>query len=198
MSTSYWDGDIFSPHCFLSLVDKKKSNMIMILLPLRHGTEDKPIASKYAWKKVKVLVAQSCLPLCNPMDYSLPGSHAHGILQQEYWSQLPFPSWGDLPDPGIKPGSPACIWNFKKWFLKLYLYSNRKWQPTPVFLPGESQGQGEPGGLPSMGSHRVGHDWSDLAAAAVIALSVLAQPSCEHSQELGMQLLVDLGTITSS
>ena len=26
---------------------------------------------------------------------------------------------------------------------------------------------GEPGGLPSMGSHRVGHDWSDLAAAAV-------------------------------
>ena len=27
---------------------------------------------------------------------------------------------------------------------------------------------GEPGGLPSMGSHRVGHDWSDLAAAAII------------------------------
>ena len=27
-------------------------------------------------------------------------------------------------------------------------------------------GTGEPGGLPSMGSHRVGHDWSDLAAAA--------------------------------
>ena len=27
-------------------------------------------------------------------------------------------------------------------------------------------GTGEPGGLPTMGSHRVGHDWSDLAAAA--------------------------------
>ena len=27
----------------------------------------------------------------------------------------------------------------------------------------------EPGGLPSMGSHRVGHDWSDLAAAAAAA-----------------------------
>ena len=27
-------------------------------------------------------------------------------------------------------------------------------------------GTGEPGGLPSMGSHRVGHDWSDLATAA--------------------------------
>ena len=27
--------------------------------------------------------------------------------RQEYWSGLPFPSPGDLPDPGIKPGSPA-------------------------------------------------------------------------------------------
>ena len=30
-------------------------------------------------------------------------------------------------------------------------------EPTPVFLPGESQGRGEPGRLRSMGSHRVGH-----------------------------------------
>ena len=29
----------------------------------------------------------------------------------------------------------------------------------------ENPGDGEPGGLPSMGSHRVGHDWSDVAAA---------------------------------
>ena len=27
--------------------------------------------------------------------------------RQEYWSRLPFPSPGDLPDPGIEPGSPA-------------------------------------------------------------------------------------------
>ena len=47
-----------------------------------------------------------------------------------------------------------------------FMHWRRKWQPTPVFLPGESQGR-EPGGLPSMGSHRVGHDWRDLAAAAV-------------------------------
>ena len=33
-------------------------------------------------------------------------------------------------------------------------------------------GMGEPGGLPSMGSHRVGHDWSDLAAAAAAAVSL--------------------------
>ena len=91
-----------------------------------------------------------------------------------------------------------------------FLHWRKKWQPTPVFLPGKSQGRGslvgcspcvakgrtrlsdftfpfhfhalekemathpsvlawripgtgEPGGLPSMGSHRVRHDWSDLA-----------------------------------
>ena len=47
-----------------------------------------------------------------------------------------------------------------------FMHWRRKWQPTPVFLPEESQGWGRPGGLLSMGSHRVGHDWSDLAAAA--------------------------------
>ena len=29
-----------------------------------------------------------------------------GFPRQEYWSRLPFPSPGDLPDPGIKPASP--------------------------------------------------------------------------------------------
>jgi len=31
-----------------------------------------------------------------------------GFSKQEYWSGLPLPSPGDLPDPGIKPGSPTC------------------------------------------------------------------------------------------
>ena len=30
-----------------------------------------------------------------------------GFSRQEYWSGLPFPYPGDLPDPGIEPGSPA-------------------------------------------------------------------------------------------
>ena len=38
------------------------------------------------------------------MNCSLPGSSVHGIFQA---SGLPFPSQGDLPDPGIEPGSPA-------------------------------------------------------------------------------------------
>ena len=50
-------------------------------------------------------VAQSCPTLCDPMAYQTPPSLE--FSRQEYWSGLPFPSPGDLPDPGIKPGSPA-------------------------------------------------------------------------------------------
>ena len=43
------------------------------------------------------------------MDSSPPGSSVHGIIlhSREYWSGLPFPSPGDLPDQGIKPRSPV-------------------------------------------------------------------------------------------
>ena len=54
-----------------------------------------------------VSCTQSCLTVCNPMNCSLPGSSVHSILQQECWRGLPFPSPGDLPDPGIEPGSPV-------------------------------------------------------------------------------------------
>ena len=53
------------------------------------------------------LVAKSCLTVCDPLDVSPPVSSVHGLLRQEYWSRLPFPSPGDLPDPGIEPTSPA-------------------------------------------------------------------------------------------
>ena len=35
------------------------------------------------------------------MDCSLPSSSIQGVFQQEYWSRLPFPTPGDLPNPGI-------------------------------------------------------------------------------------------------
>ena len=51
-------------------------------------------------------------------------------------------------------------------------------------------GMGEPGGLPSMGSHRVGHDCSDLAAAAAnitgLATPVLGSPASVLSQLLAL------------
>ena len=54
--------------------------------------------------KVKV---KSCPALCDPLDCSLPGFLSMGFSRQKYWSQLPFPSPGDLPDPGIEPRSPT-------------------------------------------------------------------------------------------
>ena len=55
-----------------------------------------------------VLVTQSCPTLCDPTDYRLPGSSVHGILQARIleWVAIPF-SPENLPNPGIKPESPA-------------------------------------------------------------------------------------------
>ena len=58
-------------------------------------------------KKSESKVAQSCPTLYDPMDYSLPGSSIHGILQAKV-PEWGFSSPGDLPDPGIEPGSPTC------------------------------------------------------------------------------------------
>ena len=55
--------------------------------------------------KMKVLVAQSCLTLCNPTDCSLPGSSVHGILQAQIleWVDIPFLQ-GIFPTQGLNPG----------------------------------------------------------------------------------------------
>ena len=56
---------------------------------------------------LKVLVVRACLTLCDPMDYSPPGSSVHGILQarRPEWVTIPF-SRGS-PYPRIKPESPV-------------------------------------------------------------------------------------------
>ena len=51
-------------------------------------------------------VAQSCPTLCDPMDSSLhQGPPSMGFSRQEDWGGLPFPSPGNLPNPGIEPRS---------------------------------------------------------------------------------------------
>ena len=64
----------------------------------------------FLWeKKVKVKVKS----LSRVRLFVTPWTVAHqdppsmGFSRQEYWSGLPFPSQGDLPDPGIEPRSPA-------------------------------------------------------------------------------------------
>ena len=54
-----------------------------------------------------VLVTQSCLTLCGPMDPSLPGSSVHGLLQARILEYGAISFSRDLLKPGIEPGSPA-------------------------------------------------------------------------------------------
>ena len=102
----------------------------------------------------------------------------------------PLLCWGRVPpsEKAMAPHSSTLAWKIPwteepgrlqsmrslrvghDWATSLSLFTfmhwRRQWQPTPVFLPGESQGQGSLVGCRLWGSHRVGHDWSDLAAAA--------------------------------
>ena len=56
---------------------------------------------------VKVLVTQLCLTVCNSITVARWAPLSMEFCRQEYWSGLPFPSPGDLPDLGIKPRYPA-------------------------------------------------------------------------------------------
>ena len=48
---------------------------------------------------------ESCLTLCKSMDCSLPGSSVYGVFQARILEQFPYPTPGDLPNPGIEPAS---------------------------------------------------------------------------------------------
>ena len=52
-------------------------------------------------------MAQLCPTLCTPWTVAYKGLLSMEFSRQEYWSGLPFPFPGDLPNPGIKAGSPA-------------------------------------------------------------------------------------------
>ena len=49
----------------------------------------------------------SCLTLCNPWIAACQAPPSIEFCKEEHWSRLPFPSLGDLLDPGIEPPSPA-------------------------------------------------------------------------------------------
>ena len=63
-----------------------------------------PLVQKFAC--MDALLLQSSPTLCEPMDYTPPGSSVHGILQARILKS-PCPPPGDLPDPGIEPMSPV-------------------------------------------------------------------------------------------
>ena len=102
------------------------------------------------------IIVTSCI---NYLEKAM-AAHSSTLAREIPWTEEP----GRLQSMGSRRvrhdwASSLSLFTFMHW--------RRKWQPTPVFSPGESQG-GERSGLPSFGSHRVGHDWSDLAAAASI------------------------------
>ena len=78
----------------------------------------------------------------------------HTLFKREPNNHLDFP--GDLDDKEstCSVGDLGSIRGLGRFL------GRRKWQPTPVFLPGKSPWMEEPGRLKSMGSQRVRHDWA--------------------------------------
>ena len=76
--------------------------------------------------KVKLLGRVRLFVTPGTVAYQVPPSM--GFSRQEYWSGLPFPSPGDLPDPGIEPRSPALLWmwdlDHEDWMLKNWCFPN--------------------------------------------------------------------------
>ena len=60
-----------------------------------------------SYAKVKVLVTQLCLTLCNPMEWNSPGASVHGIFQARILEWVTIPFSREFHEPGIEPGSPV-------------------------------------------------------------------------------------------
>ena len=136
---------------------------------------------------LKCVLTQSWPNFCNLMDWSLPGFSVHGISQARIleWLAISFSRGSSWPRDqtwvSCIAGGFFTIWATNKpqqpWHMKkesdaaevtwhACMHWRRKWQPAPVFLPGESRGRRSLVGCRLWG-RTVGHDWSDLAAAAV-------------------------------
>ena len=59
------------------------------------------------WSSIVVLLGCCVWPFATPPTIACQVPLSMGFSRQEYWSGLPFPSPENLPNPGIKPASPA-------------------------------------------------------------------------------------------
>ena len=107
------------------------------------------------WSRVTKICGLVCLCFLAP--------HSSTLAWKEPWMEEP----GGLQSMRSQRVRHAWATSLS---LFTFMHWRRKWQPTLVFLPWESQGRGSLVGLLSLGSHRVGHDWSDLAAAAAVSV----------------------------
>ena len=81
-----------------------------------------------------------------------------------HWRPTPVFLPGNSHGESMGSQRVGCDWA-TSLSLFTFMHWRRNWQPTPAFLPGESQGRGSLVGCRLWG-RRVGHDWSDLAAAS--------------------------------
>ena len=94
--------DCFDAHCCISL-DLCFLQTYPTLFNLYDGCKNNVNRATLPCECAKL--PQSYLTLCNLMDYSPPGSLSMGFSRQKYWSGLPCPPPGDLPDPRTGPVS---------------------------------------------------------------------------------------------
>ena len=87
----------------------------------------------------EVLIAQLCLTLCNPIDFSPPGSSVHRVLQARIleWAAMPFSRWSSRPRNQTwvshMAGSFFTIWATRKAITEIY--TNWRTIPHPPLLP---------------------------------------------------------------
>ena len=70
------------------------------------------LVSVFGWLIVAVQLLSHVQLFVTPWTVACQDPLFLGFFRQEYWSRLPFPSPVDLPDPGIKPMSPALVGGF--------------------------------------------------------------------------------------
>ena len=114
---------------------------------------------------IVILVAKSCPTLWNPMDCSLPSSSVHGISHSGIlkWVAISFSRGFSLLKD--QTGN-SCIgrWILYHWdtreYMYIYVHMEKAMAPHSSTLAWKIPWTEEPGGLQSMGSRRVGHDWA--------------------------------------
>ena len=99
--------------CFhvLAIVNSAAVNIeVICLFQLWFSQHLCPFVGLLVWVCVCVCACVSCSVMSNclwPVDYTSQVSLFMGFSRQEYWSGLPFPPPGDLPDPEMEPRSPT-------------------------------------------------------------------------------------------
>ena len=75
--------------------------------------------------KLYVLVAKLYCALVTPWTVARQTPLSMGFPRQEYWSGLPFPSPGDLPDPGFQPALTGRFFTMEPWGRPLNCIGNK-------------------------------------------------------------------------